>query len=235
MPFSLKSFTGFVSLVFLVFLFVSAKANEKIPVRTFSKEKLESFRNDNNFDYGRDVKPPVNFPEALLRWFAEHFLEPMFKYSSVTLWTIIKYIFLIVITGMLINHIVKSNRTGLFEKEQASRNAIIMEGYEVIHGIDFDKMIEQSSENGQFRIAIRYLYLKCLSGLSDRKLIEWKPDKTNRDYLRELKSSAIYSLFSELTALFNYHWYGGSEIDQQSYLRIKRSFDQLQMHQELNK
>ena len=99
--------------------------------------------------------------------------------------------------------------------------------HEDIHEIDFDKIIAEAISNKHYRIAIRYLYLKSLRDLSLKGFIIWKADKTNLDYLNELRLPAFEKPFGEVTRLFDYAWYGNIEINEPLFQRIKIVFDKL--------
>ena len=62
---------------------------------------------------------------------------------------------------------------------------------------------------GDLRGAIRRGYIALLVELADRKLISLAQYKTNRDYLRAVRSSApLHRQMESLTNNFEMHWYG---------------------------
>ena len=71
---------------------------------------------------------------------------------------------------------------------------------------------------GEFRTAVRKLYVALLYQFSERGLIELRPNATNRDYLSMLPgSSVLVSPMRYLTDRFDYYWYGMSPISEQEY------------------
>jgi hypothetical protein len=98
---------------------------------------------------------------------------------------------------------------------------------ENIHEIDFDKDIRDAEKDGDYRRAIRLLFLKVLKNLSDAELIYWDPNKTNHQYLYELKGTNIYSPFVQCVNIFDRVWYGEWEIDQTYYSANKDQFEEL--------
>jgi hypothetical protein len=79
---------------------------------------------------------------------------------------------------------------------------------------------------GEFRTAIRKLYVALLYELSERRLIDIEPDATNRDYLSKLVAFAsLAPSMVYLTEKFDYFWYGmypSSRDDFSSYLEKYR-------------
>jgi len=61
-------------------------------------------------------------------------------------------------------------------------------------------------------------------------LIEWKPGKSNAEYIREIKLKPIRSTFVSLSRLFDYSWYGGFEIDKVIIDRSRDIFKNLNAH-----
>lgn len=63
---------------------------------------------------------------------------------------------------------------------------------------DFDNLINQALQANNYRQAVRYQYLKTLHKLSDRNLVELAKDKTNFQYVRELRNPAFQNDFASL-------------------------------------
>jgi hypothetical protein len=82
---------------------------------------------------------------------------------------------------------------------------------EDIHALDFNALLSQAEAEGNYRLAVRLGYLFVLKQLTDQGLIQWQPDKTNHDYLRELTSGQLRPAFREVTRQFEYVWYGEQE------------------------
>ena len=96
--------------------------------------------------------------------------------------------------------------------------------HENIHEINFPESIAKFERQGDFRSAVRYQFLFVLKKLSDKKQISWNPEKTNKDYLMELKAEHLKNEFSGLSYIFDYVWYGEFSIDEQAYLTFKNQY-----------
>jgi hypothetical protein len=94
-----------------------------------------------------------------------------------------------------------------------------------VHQINFAKAIEQSLQQNDYRLAIRYYYLWTLKKLSDSNQIKWDPEKTNADYAYELQNSALKHDFEYHSYLYDYAWYGGFEISKEHFSQAKKSFE----------
>jgi len=77
---------------------------------------------------------------------------------------------------------------------------------------DTEQLRTQASicaENGEYREAIRYLYLSLLLFLDKKMLIRYRLSKTNREYLQEFqKNEKEIESFYRLVSFFEGKWYG---------------------------
>ncbi len=97
-----------------------------------------------------------------------------------------------------------------------------------IHAADFDDLIRQAIATKNFSLAIRLYYLSILKTLTQKNLIRWQPDKTNREYLREMQSSVFFDNFREITAWFEYVWYGERTLSSEDFQQIAPKFRTLE-------
>ena len=96
--------------------------------------------------------------------------------------------------------------------------------HENIHEINFPTTILELEKRQDFRSAIRYQFLFALKKLSDQKIIQWNPDKTNTDYIAEIANDAQKKSYQELSYIFENVWYGEQKIDAELYEKLKSTF-----------
>ncbi|MES2432107.1 MAG: hypothetical protein V4556_14320 [Bacteroidota bacterium] len=120
------------------------------------------------------------------------------------------------IRGQLFKQKIQSNVMALPEEEELSMNT------------DYDKLINQSVNDKDYRLAVRYHYLKALQKLASTNLIMYAADKTNYQYVRELSGKAYHNDFANITLHYEYVWYGEFDIDELTYLKLEDSFKQFQ-------
>lgn len=100
---------------------------------------------------------------------------------------------------------------------------------EDISGIDFDGKVRKAREDQDFRLAVRWLYLKQLFLLNEKNKIAWQPYKTNMDYANELSASvAIRQPFKDISRIYEYVWYGKYTINADSFQKIETEFSQFE-------
>lgn len=88
---------------------------------------------------------------------------------------------------------------------------------------DMEILIDQSLKEKNYMLAVRLHYLWAIKELNTKKLIRWKRDKTNRDYIREMRKTELNKPFREVTNIFERVWYGSQEtLGQSDYLTIQK-------------
>ncbi len=75
------------------------------------------------------------------------------------------------------------------------------------------RLATEKADSGDYRLAVRAVYLACLAHLAERGTIRLKRAKSNHDYLREARLRArnettLLNAFGETTASFERIWYG---------------------------
>ena len=233
--FSIKA--SFLQLVVYCLLFVCyANAQDKdsittsqtpldrsgVQLRYPSKEQLEKYKSDNDYQYDEDTKSPENPLAKFWYWLMQKINAFFTSKAYKSFW---QYVILAGIAIMAIWYLLKSDYLGGLFGRKSQKNGL---DYEVmtenIHEIDFEQSIEEAISQKNYRLATRLFYLKSLKHLSDQNKIDWKPTKTNRSYLYEILDNQLKSNFENITRQFEYVWYGDFNITEQQFLELKTDF-----------
>jgi hypothetical protein len=194
------------------------------------KENIPSRYKGKDFDY-TTVKPRMSFWEKLMQKIYQIiesiFGENVFTKSGNIAGVLVR-LFAIIVVGFLLYFIIRylAGKEGNFFFGKKNKKVHIKdeELHENIHEINFPESILQFERSGDFRSAVRYQFLFILKKLSDKKLIVWNPEKTNKDYVAELKAPHLKNAFYDLSYIFEYVWYGEFSITEESYLKFKSQY-----------
>jgi Domain of unknown function (DUF4129) len=98
-----------------------------------------------------------------------------------------------------------------------------------LHETDLDRYLRTAITNNDYRLAVRLYYLNVLKQYSLHEVIIWKKDKTNGEYLTEVrrKNDPTYPDFRTVTLLFERVWYGEKVINERDYTAIQPVFQRL--------
>lgn len=197
--------------------------DETYKERKFDSQRLERYRNNPDYQYDRAVAQPPEPPKEKKRVKERRveYSSPSMVSSGAGLAMVFKILFWILIIGAVIFFLIqvlKIRVKGLIKKK--SDEAVEIEeviDIEDIQNMEFEDPIKQAIDAGQFRKAVRLLYLKALRQLQDRSMIEWTKEKTNRQYLREIRSREVKPVFQDITFIFEYIWYGEFPVDRDHF------------------
>ena len=140
-------------------------------------------------------------------------------------------IFLVLLAIGLLIFVILSLRgeTNIFKGDRKIRrksgNITLREIEDNLESIDLRTPIQRAVDQQDFRLAVRLYYLKCIQSLSDKRIIRWKRDKTNGEYLREMPPGELRARFAELTLVFERLWYGEQALNDAQFQRVQRMFD----------
>ena len=94
---------------------------------------------------------------------------------------------------------------------------------------DLTSFLDKALGNQDYRLAVRLYYLSIIKALSSAGHINWKKDKTNGQYLRELryKKHANMRILGAVTRIFEYVWYSDTVFGKGQFEEIQLEFKQL--------
>jgi hypothetical protein len=127
---------------------------------------------------------------------------------------------------LLVRFLTGETATAIFRKKEASIVHLNL-AEEHIESLDLDALISEAIQQKDYRLAIRYQYLKVLKTLSQQQIIEWHYEKTNQDYENEIKAPKTKLLFKDVSYLYDHIWYGEKEIDDKKYEVAQKKFANL--------
>ncbi len=242
--------------IFLFFIFANSFSQDSLTYQEVAEEKIiftekdikidsstiktgtfeENFKDnyqDSEYIYEQAVKES-NWWDRFKQWLAD-FFKNLFNLSSDTVSGKVVDILIkslaVVLIVFVIYLIVKSIMNGegqwIFGKS-SDKKVIHYEDIEKnIHLVDFEKLIKETLKSGEQRLTIRYYYLWLLKKMADKNIIEWDIEKTNSDYLYEIKDQTFKSNFEYVSYLYNYIWYGEFELDEQTFEKAKTDFEKI--------
>lgn len=197
---------------------------------TYFKENFKDNYSGDDFNYSINDTGGINLIQRILRsffkWLGDVFGFDIDYIDYKILEFIIYGILGLIVLYLLVKFLLQSPVSSVFKTEDRA-----IDGFtyveENIEQVDFDKLIKQALKDNNYRLATRYMYLKTLKVLANKKTIEWHYDKTNNDYLNEIKDSKLKALFKRISYIYDYVWYGEFPIDEDSFNKNKNDFNQL--------
>ena len=200
--------------------------SSKVEVRKPAESSIAKFKSDKDFIY--DEAKSENWWDAFWTWVGIQLSKLLGTKAFGFFQQYLGYIIILAAIIIVILVLNKSKLSGLFYSGKDEKISSFKEIKENINEIDFDTSISEAIEKRNYRIAVRLHYLKTLKLLSDKKLIDWKLNKTNHNYIKELKETELKKSFEELTSLFEWIWYGELPVEESLFEKTKSSFKNFQ-------
>ncbi|MEO6668627.1 MAG: DUF4129 domain-containing protein, partial [Ferruginibacter sp.] len=133
-------------------------------------------------------------------------------------WAIAVFMLVFILYKLFSNQgIFRKNRSALPVKE------IEEDDHNIDDASDYDALIQQSVKQEDFRMAVRYLFLKTLRQLADRGHLQRSADKTNYQYVQQI-SQAKKKDFASLVLNYEYVWYGHLDIAREQFEQIEKNY-----------
>ena len=183
----------------------------------YDTQKIADYQADGRFDYNSQLyTPDYSWFEILSKWF-NRLLNSIFsgKFEENVTTPVMIILFIAAILSILF--FLYKKRPELFMRAKKTAPIPYNIEEENIHGIDFNAEISLALKSGDYRLAIRLLYLQTLRFLSDGKLIEWQIHKTPTEYLYEIRNTDMKPMFRELTNRFLQVRYGNYKASPELY------------------
>lgn len=95
---------------------------------------------------------------------------------------------------------------------------------EVITVSELESRLENALKNEVYREVIRIYFTMILQELIRLKLIKWRLEKTNQQYIYEVKNHELRAELRKCTRYFDIVWYGEYNIDRAKFQEIQPHF-----------
>ncbi|AUD07489.1 hypothetical protein CWM47_26240 [Spirosoma pollinicola] len=193
-------------------------------VRYPEQDHLRDLQTDHDYQYGNDAPPPENPLARLWQWLMHKIGAFLSSEAYQNIW---QYVLLAAIAGVAVYLLMKAEVLRFLFPKKAQAAGLDYENLsENIHEIDFNQAIDEAVSLQNYRLAVRLLYLQTLKQLTDSGRIQYKPDKTNRQYVYELANSSLQPDFERLTGQFEFVWYGDFPIGEAQLTALRTAFSQ---------
>lgn len=197
--------------------------NENITKRKLSESDWQKVVGDQRFEEKqikrkeKDKKSEI--PQGSIPW------------NSTFLRTI-SFVILILIVLALVFIVLRNSKID----SKVKRNLLLVQQVEEIDDIEqleTESLMTQALNAKNYRLAIRLVYIDLLKILHEGKLIVWKKNKTNLDYLSELNTENFSTEFRKITLGYERVWYGEREATESQYLSVQQEY--LNVYNQINK
>ena len=200
--------------------------------KQFDTKQIENYRADKDFNYTERAQK-TGFFTKVYNWFKrilQRFFEWLFGVERATgilesFLSVLPYLLLGIVLYLLLRFFLKVDSNSLKSALNKKVEISVSDEEQLIKNEDLNDLISKAIEANNFRLAIRYYYLLVLKKLATKDLIDWQQDKTNEDYLNEIKQAELKASFKRSTLLYDFIWYGNFSIDALEFSKVQAEFE----------
>ena len=139
-----------------------------------------------------------------------------------TLLQVLAVVLAIAVIGYGVYRMLQEPRNKLIARDGVEITEANLENY--LHETDLERFLREALARRDYSQAIRLYYLQIIKQLSESGAIQWSKEKTNRDYLREMRSHPQAETFQQLTRIYERIWYGNVRLDAAHFATLEPSF-----------
>jgi hypothetical protein len=195
-----------------------------IQKKSFGNDQIEKLKADPNFNYKQAPTVAESLWDRFWAWIGQ-LLNSLFQNATTTnLGRGLVYLIGIAVIIFIVMMLLKVDALKVFYSGADKGKTDYKVFHENIHEMDFEKLIREAADKGEYRLGVRLIFLYALKTLSDKQLIEWHAGKTNHDYVEELNVKDLKTGLNELSFYFDYAWYGGFTIDRNIFFKVESIF-----------
>jgi hypothetical protein len=200
------------------------RTEEAIRVRHIPDSVIRRYKGEKEFAYANDpafwkkARPEEVHPSAFGRWLGRVLNSEAFRWL----------IYLLLGGALLytIYKIVSENNLATFYRSPAKTKTA--GAVEDPVDEDLEAKLREAMQAGDYRAAVRYLYLGTLRTLRDKEWIQYHIESTNQEYVRQLSALPQGASFRWLTGAYEKVWYGEFPLNTDQFGRLHSHFAEFQ-------
>ena len=192
------------------------KVQEPVTLRQVPDTVVRELKGRKEFEYANDpeywTKKEEKKPRAYRKGFGERFYD-FFGNKNVRIifYVLLALLFIFVLYRViLVNNLYMSRRSRKLQEQEAN----FAESLEIS---DPDERIKKAVADRNYRLAVRYQYLKTLQLLKEKGWIVMHAQATNHEYAMQMSKYKVANEFNYLTGIYDYVWYGEFELSEEQY------------------
>lgn len=197
-----------------------APAPPPTPVSMRNIEDSHWSKSSGHLDYSKDIPAPPKAEKAAPKVPDANWLGAFDGLGTIL--QVLAIIFAIALIGWGVWRMMDQPANRKIATDGVVINAENLDAY--LHETDLDVFLREALQAQDFKLAIRIRYLQAIKHLTDRGKIQWAKEKTNREYVREMRPHAQGEAFKQATQVYERAWYGNRPLRATEFAVIEPLF-----------
>lgn len=197
----------------------------------FDEEKIAQYKGEKAFNYLTEIGTD-SWWTKFKRWLGLKYgqlIEWLFGDYEANSWVafflmLLPYIIIGVVIGLIIWLFIRLNPGPSLLGEPEASAVYFTEDEKLVQSADLSSLIEAAIAAGDYRLAVRYYYLKLLKLLHNKKMINYEFQKTDTEYLAELRDEAFRTPLKRIMRIYDFIWYGNFPVSEKEFVMAQDYF-----------
>ena len=190
---------------------------------------LDAYRADPDFQYDDPQAEGPSLWEQFLRWLRRTLWDPVFENTTPDMRRYVLIALAVLVVGWAVARLLRVEGAGVFARRSDTGGGVgpLLDA-EDIADVDLGTRLRAALDRGDHREAVRVRYLLLLQALDASGALAWRRDKTNRQYVAEVRASRPdrAATFARATRVFDAVWYGERPVPPALYAELAPLFDE---------
>ena len=188
-------------------------------IREVSAKQVSRYKNSPEYAYANDSE----------YWRKDTPQEPNLLFR-ILFSRALRWVFLILVAGLVLYGVYQLALENNFKMLIRTRKQKTINPEQGLPGekIDFEEVIRLNQAEGNYRMAIRFLYLRLIHTLREKSGILFRDSSTNAEITGALGTHPAAENFRWLATAYEYAYYGEFVLNLEIYIIIRNRFEALQ-------
>jgi hypothetical protein len=190
--------------------------------REVLQSKVSRYLADRDYEYAND---PAYWKKDKIQNNSGPSLFTRLARNKVFQWILFLLVIAVVIYGIF--QLARENNFRWFsrqsEQRQEGESDSLLQGPE-----NYDEVIRKYQAEGNYRFAIRYLFLRLIHSAADKNIIRIQDSTTNAQIGRAFSGHPLASQYQYLATAYEYIYFGDFNLNEEIYDSLKRKFELFQ-------
>lgn len=190
---------------------------------------LDAYRADPDFQYENPEAEGPTLMERLWRWLRRSLWDPIRDNTTSDGRRVVLVLLAVLALGWAVARLLRVEGSGMFARrsEAGGVGGPLLDADDIAE-VDLGTRLRAALDAGDHREAVRVRYLLLLQALDGAGRIAWRRDKTNRQYVAEVRAAGADEgqNFARATRVFDAVWYGERPVPPDLYAELAPLFDE---------
>lgn len=201
------------------------KFSDEAIFRSVPDSTVARMKKEKEFAYANDAAYWIKEKKKVYR---RSFWDYVFEFFASDTIRVIFYILLTAFIIFVLYRIIVVNDLFIFYSSKKNKKVFEETGLTELDPEVIDQKIQEAINQKKYNAAVRFLYLKTLYILDDKRAIQFHAQATNNEYLSQMSKHKMNQEFRFLTQVYEYVWYGKFELSEQQFSLVHHNFKNFQ-------